>query len=1410
MSRRRDLRLARAINTLSQYYGQFIARDVSRFLVSRQPNGVANDTSVSGASFPRTYTEQDELLSELINMFIDVSEGAYFIKDMVERINRILEIESSTPSEQATTLRTRFANYMAILSDVRNSPKLPTVANYAKITKSLLTSHGDVDAASANINRGQQQSTTETTPGQESSQTQSSPIYLLEAFAGRFNINPNDPNKQNPNIGLILSHTPELSIHNKFTGAVSLFLNGIPGLELSRAMPYLNVQMITARPSTRNDRLLAPSVYKFLLGAEQAPQNTVLYQLQTSNSSSNLQGFEGNYTALGMEAFLTPQTLAATNKNDLTKRSTEIFDQFNPLLSINEFTVNIQQAYAARSDRTAKLSLTLHDRGRMAEVAELFRPDLLLGNTQFLIEYGWVHPDGEINNTNNAYADIINGMRTVEKYRVTNWNFNLSDTGKVKVDLDLVIVGQTNLQTDLVVEDGINVGNTTQLISRLVERVSELRRSIFERNTESNSGGAGNNNDQSSSQQREIRGIQFLDTVNDALHNLTLNSEQLRQMNEFMTTLSNLEGIPNVSELRDTIVQLYGNSGTNNSSEGATAQLRSSIEQQINAKINTLKKDDNDPLLIPESFSTQTSQTGRVNQNAEPPVDGNVSLGNLLTNFMGMSIASSGQFDEIQLIFYPFNNCAGYASRINIANFRVDLAFFKRKYTEYVLNNLSRSGTMTIQQFWSFLISNIIDDHGARSYGLFDQQGGLWRDPNSRNRDNTENRESTGGETEHYDTPTTYSKLSCLLRNITPDGNFRMPQVSYHLETVPARSFNSDQVSEEVNNHKTILRMHVYDQATDTRGGLSQMLMSQRSSAMGMLPSIPSGGTTEGYPAITNNNQRYRENIQRALDRNLIEGVDVNNTTSLADRIRWRGGSKEIKNFLYDVMPSIIYGSIGSTIKTATVSSLQDPAATTLNIVNAPGRNGEAVDPNGEESGGLPLRVVPVEISLTSYGCPLISFASKYFVDFGTGTTLDNIYLVNGVSHKVTKGEFSTSIKMVPVDGFGTYRNYINQLRDAAQALNEIEIARTGGTPDSGAQQANTRMQEISQENCNTIATSGRPVPDSSDTNSENSGASARGRNTGSSAGAAGNGRNTGSSSDNGGYTTSPQDSILYDRTVTSDPTLVLPTPDELGKIYGPNGFEYQITPNDLLWMARSIMGEGGSIGATMWTYVNRLTAGGHGRTLSGLIQSFSQPVNPQWSRTGAFCNPESGTKRTEDRCSEANLRERDSLRARNWTSIPDHVRRLVISFAQGRIQNQWGNVVDFAASYAMTSRAYQDRIARDRVFQSGAQVYLTNDRVRNWTAQTVQIRYNGNPRPGTTTIPTMPQNPTRVQYALGGGPQPANRTADSSTGQQSTPQQTPRRSTTPNGPSPSGPSTANESSRPIIGQNPDGTPIYG
>lgn len=79
------------------------------------------------------------------------------------------------------------------------------------------------------------------------------------------------------------------------------------------------------------------------------------------------------------------------------------------------------------------------------------------------------------------------------------------------------------------------------------------------------------------------------------------------------------------------------------------------------------------------------------------------------------------------------------------------------------------------------------------------------------------------------------------------------------------------------------------------------------------------------------------------------------------------------------------------------------------------------------------------------------------------------------------------------------------------------------------------------------------------------------------------------------------------------------------GQITSDSGFVYDLTADDLLWLARAVKYEGGSEIATAWSLAQRFVQvreQGSTRypTFRALIQAYAQPVNPIWRRDGSMC----------------------------------------------------------------------------------------------------------------------------------------------------------------------------------------------
>jgi hypothetical protein len=56
-------------------------------------------------------------------------------------------------------------------------------------------------------------------------------------------------------------------------------------------------------------------------------------------------------------------------------------------------------------------------------------------------------------------------------------------------------------------------------------------------------------------------------------------------------------------------------------------------------------------------------------------------------------------------------------------------------------------------------------------------------------------------------------------------------------------------------------------------------------------------------------------------------------------------------------------------------------------------------------------------------------------LDFGTGTSIDNIYQVTGIDHNLKSGEFKTNVKMTQLTAWGVYESMLDSVMKATAII---------------------------------------------------------------------------------------------------------------------------------------------------------------------------------------------------------------------------------------------------------------------------------------------------------------------------------------------------------------------------------------
>lgn len=1023
----REQKLQRAVNKLAKYYGLYNSRALAGRLTSERSLGRPGVRPEEEASTSGTATIQldqlqgvgettasdipidDDIMRRIIELFIDTSEGSLTTLSFVRQVANEMNGASQEIQDRVRQLIQCYGTNDDAFRSIQNA-----VEDDQVITINRLLRYAEGQGSSINGNTS------------------------------------SEPTKDKPGLSILFSNSKRIAQTGRHANAVCLFLNGMPNLEIAKAVPYLNIEFLFGRPPINdgNNRLQTPSLLKFLMGADVVPSQTggsgsvnpyrslALGNTTTQETSQGRERVQEVYSVAGMEMFTSPQTLVNADEVDREEnRSNPVLDKFRPFLTIRDFEVNIVGTTGLANYKTAKLGFILHDRTRMADIADFIRPDLY-GRTELLIEYGWSHPDGERADTDNPYGDLINGMRCKEKYGIRNSSYTFDEQGQVIVDLQLYMRGGIDTSTELISSDEESIGNVIREIEELQSLVAELRQRTFRTQ---------------GVRTREVRGIQILDAAQDAMTHSILSSDLRDELRQFRRTIRDSDS-PNITSLREALDNLFGSEEEmrtagprrtrGGAAGGAVGRLRTSVLESISRKVSRIQGED--PFLIQNYPPTR--EGGRSRQvaarrrgpearreeetylsNFRTSVDAGAkaSLASILLHFIGEPLANTHKFDDIQLIFYPFNSYAGYSANLNVGNFEVDLSYFSQEFSRVRLSNVGRSANMNLREFMNFIGQVIVDDPAARSYGLWDEQGAFYREVFDGN--------GATRSTEAVDeVPRLQQRMEDRLRGITPDGTFRMPQIEFYLECLPEKISTRDGVSADSSSAKSILRLHIYDRHAGAYEGLGSILASSRDGQLEAVGRIPGGQT--GNTSISSNSAADHAAFIRSAERfGLIE--EIPNTDPKMYRIV--GGPRKLKEFLYRTMPYIIYGAAGSLVKIANVSSQQNPELATINMLRSFRRS--ELQPNGELPGGLPMRVIPTELSMQTHGCPLFVYTQQFFVDFQTGTSVDNIYGITGISHRISQGEFTTDIRFAPFDAYGRYDSFMNRVFNARQVLQDIQ-----------------------------------------------------------------------------------------------------------------------------------------------------------------------------------------------------------------------------------------------------------------------------------------------------------------------------------------------------------------------------------
>jgi len=842
-----------------------------------------------------------------------------------------------------------------------------------------------------------------------------------------------DPNF---NYSILLSKSPFFHPNNRNTRRVEIFLNSMPATVVSQLVPFLDAEFQISRPIAT--KLQSPGLLKFLIGAADVKDGTDANDLMIAGHQINAKdkkGVEGELDFAGMEMFTTPQTLVNPQPNESVgakgARYVPVQDPFRPFASLESVTISQPQfTVGVFAHKKCNMVIKLHDRSRLAEISDFIRPKVYTGVTIWMT-YGWRAP---VRNGENPYFDYINNnMLMREAYGIQNCSIAFDNIGQVTVNLELFTKGVSELQQLL-------ISDTTEDAQAQIKRMQILSEKL---NAALQAANLANIDGPS----KEIRAFQVIQSAQSG-ELPPFNKADTQAAIAGLDKLLRIGGTTNptaISNLKKVLNDIYGDS----SAKQADAKLNfkerldSTVTQTINKQFQEALTGKDPFLPVPGKTNVDAKLAKQVADFNKAPTtkvtkfkNSVVSFGKLFSVFALKTIVHAGIADEVQIFFYALNSQCGPVSSHSVAEFPVEMAVFLDQYREQCVQK--GSDKMTLDDFLLLLRNSQFTDNRAIGYGL--RSAYKPYDPASKDAV-VEDKQGKGE--------------SMIAKSMLEYGTFKMPTIEMYVETSHESSseLGDNDVLEQLNysardakvetakdlkakSSKRIMRFHIYDKQTDSNVAATSLAKAENTSGEPGFVQNPSTSTAKKLSGQTNTDPLN----------SVVEG-QAKTFEAIPDStgVSWVGSfdNQKIKDTVSKLMPTIIYGSNGTTIFNAALSSKADPLLTAANLTRGFSTRNDAA-PNGSGELGIPLRVIPAQLTVNTLGCPLATMAQKFFIDFGTGTTLDNVYVVTGLSHTFSPGKFETSWTFAFHDAYGVFQDAPNITKRVKALLEKTDDAFIG------------------------------------------------------------------------------------------------------------------------------------------------------------------------------------------------------------------------------------------------------------------------------------------------------------------------------------------------------------------------------
>lgn len=1074
--------------------------------LSRYYKGMKGTSSDIFSSVSNEFTAEDqEQLMAMKKTLLDTTTGGYFLKDiMSERafsLNLPQEAESYfsvvfEPGPVARAGRSKLSNqrFITTQSDDMSAYDNPdeTIPMSTKDVVAMILAQYSHEA-SVDIKKTKELAEDDDDTNDEiifAKDKEGNQIYghsansTMQLKRSYINQRPKDmPDRfSNPTLGAIefkrliqkSGRTSGLSVANRNSDMINLFFNAIPPLEMSKCVPFINMYIITPSNAAIDEFnnvtfmrfVKSTNGNRFELDDNIGVGRSVPVGLETFSSR-----VVDDKQVTGMDIFLSPQVMSNANVRKSASKSDKstmtgntILEPISPYLTLEKVTTNISSAgQALLQSKTASFTIKLHDRSRLKDVAAFVSPEQF-GMTKVFMEYGWSHPEGNINSKND-FGRLLNSLRDVGLYTVSSTSFSLGDGNTVSIDVKLACMGGANDAKNVSAANGL--ATQMSVLRPVIERAAnqyilektgqsteqvalkEIRKVMKVNQRKLNSGTSMVYHD-------KFLELAAASGFSDASAKAS-NKDLLNHFRKYLETPEDGSLSEDVLS-KESIVELlygklYGLIETSNSIEVPSQSeiLNDTTDDTAKAAIEliALKETWSGLLKTPDPFLSRTDDL--INKlYIEDSTAAFVSLGKLLMSFVGHSLAASGRCDEVQMFFYPLNNQSGKARVKTTASFPIVssklIEVFKRHTRD------ARKANITIKSLFNLIEKNFISDPKYFAYGLADTFSATENEVEnfkSELKKHNEDLEAFKKSPKYLGAKAPGAKeklekqfcanindrkkqikeankkrMSLKLDEIYKNDNldqavetkFVIPNISMLIETVPALSpvgsGESDSamfdLMEKEQGSKHITRVHIYDEraAANSDAKFYQQLIE----GLGIMKisggSVPADNEKISESGVGSEPIFVKEKLgdQDVNGEKREEEIVVVNSESIT--------TEDLKDKIKDYFPNVTFGSNNSTVKSLTFQSSTSGDVNNVLLLNSLNNKKSGTPSRSDLVDQEDVRVIPSTVTLNCMGLPVIQRGNQIYIDTGTGTTLDNIYTVTNVTHTIGPGDFSTSLTL--------------------------------------------------------------------------------------------------------------------------------------------------------------------------------------------------------------------------------------------------------------------------------------------------------------------------------------------------------------------------------------------------------------